>query len=641
MSEQRTLVNLFRNSVAKFPDNKFMLEKKGDEYVADTYKDAEPIVEATAAGLLDSGLKKGDRVVLLSEGRNDWVYSELAILYCGAIDVPLSVKLKHSSEIEFRFSHSQSRFAIVSKGQLDKVLKVKKDLADLQKIITLDETDIDDPDLMTMTELRRRGEEYLKTHRDEFEQRIGSIQESDPVNICYTSGTTADPKGIILTHRNYTANIEQAGALFEIPEYYTSLLILPWDHSFGHTAGIYTLMSKGASMSSVVVGKNIIETTRNIATNLKEAKPSFLLSVPALSSNFKKGIEREVKAKGKKVWSLFQTALKVAYAYQGDGYRDNRWHGNVLMKPLYRMFDKILFEKIRVGFSENLEFFVGGGALLDIEYQKFFTAIGIPVYQGYGLSEASPIISANCPNHQKMGSSGLIVPNLEISIRNEDDEELPAGQSGEIVVKGENVMKGYWRNEKATKETIRDGWLYTGDMGYMDEDGYLVVLGRYKSLLISDDGEKFSPEGIEESLVGGSPFIDQIMLYNNQNPYTSAFIVPNYTNLIDYLKQKNLSQKSEAGQKAVIELYVDLFNSYRKDSQLKKAFPGKWIPSTFAILGSPFTEENSFINSTMKMVRWKIAEFYQERIDYMYTPEGKNPHNYQNNTIISRIGEDF
>lgn len=639
MAEQRTLIQLFRRSVAMFPDNPLMWEKRGDEYIADTYKQAEAIVETTAAGLLDLGLNHGDRVVLFSEGRNDWVYCELAILYCGAMDVPLSVKLKQSTELEFRFSHSQSRFAIVSRSQLEKVLKIKKDLPDLKKIITLDDTDIDDPELMSITELRRRGADFLKTRRHELEKRIASVNEADAANICYTSGTTADPKGIILTHRNYTANVEQASALFTIPEYYTSLLILPWDHCFAHTAGIYTLMSKGASMSSVVIGKTMIETTKNIAQNLKETKPYFLLSVPSLSSNFKKSIEREVKAKGDKVWKLFQTALKVAYSYQGDGYRNKRWHGNRLKAPLFYLYDKLLFKKIRKGFGERMEFFVGGGALLDVEYQKFFTAIGIPIYQGYGLTEASPIISANCPGHQKMGSSGRLVPDLQICIKNENDEDLPAEQPGEIVVKGENVMKGYWRNNKATDETIKDGWLYTGDMGYMDKDGYLIVLGRYKSLLISDDGEKFSPEGIEESIVSGSAYIEQVMLYNNQKPYTTAFIVPNFTALQSYLQDNGLSQKTEEGQRAAIQLYIDLFNTYRSDSQLQKVFPGKWIPSTFAILGSPFTEENGFINSTLKMVRWKIAEFYQERIDYMYTPEGKDPFNHQNMTIISRIGE--
>jgi long-chain acyl-CoA synthetase len=303
------------------------------------------------------------------------------------------------------------------------------------------------------------------------------------------------------------------------------------------------------------------------------------------------------------------------------------------------LFDKLIFKKVRQGFGGRLRFFVGGGALLDIDYQKFFTAIGIPVYQGYGLTEAAPIISANCPGSQKMGSSGKIVPHLQISIRNDDDEELPTGVSGEIVVKGENVMKEYWNNPEATRETIKDGWLYTGDMGYLDDDGFLVVLGRYKSLLISDDGEKFSPEGIEESMLNHSPYIEQFMLYNNQNSYTTAFIVPNSSAVLNFLKDQNLSKKFADGQQAVIQLFIDEINRYRETPEFKKKFPGKWLPVSFAILGTPFTEENGFINSTLKMVRWKICEFYKDRIDYMYTPDGKDVFNHQNMTIVSRLGE--
>ncbi|MCI0495733.1 AMP-binding protein [candidate division KSB1 bacterium] len=639
MSQNRTLVNLFENSAAQHPENVLMFEKKDGTYQSTTYREAKQIIEKTAAGLLALGVKPGDTVVLFSEGRNDWVFSELAILYCKAINVPLSIKLKELSEIKFRFNHSLARFAIVSQSQLDKVLQIKNDLSNLQKVITLDEVNRSDTDLLSMATVREVGEDFLKTNRDQFEKTYQSVQEHDPANICYTSGTTANPKGIVLTHRNYTANVEQAQALYEIPEYYNSLLILPWDHSFAHTAGIYTLMANGASMAAVEMGKNIIETTKNIGKNIKEIQPYFLLSVPSLSSNFKKNIEKEIRAKGEKVWNLFQRGLKIAYAYHGDGFRNGRWHGNLLLAPLYFLFDKLIFKKVRQGFGGRLRFFVGGGALLDIDYQKFFAAIGIPVYQGYGLTEAAPIISANCPGSQKMGSSGKIVPHLQISIRNDADEELPTGVSGEIVVKGENVMKEYWNNPEATRETIKDGWLYTGDMGYLDDDGFLVVLGRYKSLLISDDGEKFSPEGIEESMLNHSPYIEQFMLYNNQNSYTTAFIVPNSSAVLNFLKDQDLSKKFADGQQAVIQLFIDEINRYRETPEFKKKFPGKWLPVSFAILGTPFTEENGFINSTLKMVRWKICEFYKDRIDYMHTPDGKDVFNHQNMTIVSRLGE--
>ena len=192
-----------------------------------------------------------------------------------------------------------------------------------------------------------------------------------------------------------------------------------------------------------------------------------------------------------------------------------------------------------------MKFFIGGGALLDTELQRFFYAIGIPMCQGYGLSEASPVISSNALHAIKFGSSGRLVKNMELKIVDADGKELPQGEKGEIAIKGDNVMIGYWKNPKATEETIKNGWLHTGDMGYMDPDGFLYVLGRFKSLLISNDGEKFSPEGIEEAMVDQSPFLDQIMLYNNQNPYTVALVVPNIAAINRELEKQLLKPGSE------------------------------------------------------------------------------------------------
>lgn len=636
MSNGRTLIRLFEESVTRYPDNPMMWEKTISVYQPTTYQQSLEIIVQMAAGLMALGVNKGDRVVLLSEGRNDWVFSELAVLYCGAINVPLSIKLKEANEIKFRFNHSGARFAIVSGGQLDKVLNIKKDLASLDKVITLDNAEAPNHDLISMDDVKKMGTEYLKNKNDAFMARSGEVTEDTPVNICYTSGTTADPKGIVLTHRNYTANVEQGSKLFDIPQEYVSLLILPWDHSFAHTAGIYILISKGASMAAVEAGKTAIETTKNIAKNIIEIKPHFLLSVPALSANLKKNIIKGIKEKG--LTGIFERALKTAFTYQGDGYRNGKWHGNRLLSPAYKIFEKLIFGKIRKqAFGGRLKFFVGGGALLDVEYQKFFTALGAPIYQGYGLSEAAPIISANAPGAQKMGSSGKVVPNLEIKICDDEGKELPQGQKGEILVRGENVMHSYWKNPEATAKTVVDGWLHTGDMGYLDEDGYLYVLGRYKSLLISDDGEKFSPEGIEEALVNRSKYISQIMLYNNQNPYTVALIVPEKNTLMDYLEKKRLSHKYEDGQKAIIQLFQDEIDGLKNDEEHKAQFPGKWLPSTFALLGAPFTEENSLINSTLKMVRWKITDYYQSRIDFLYTAEGKDIFNSQNMKIISRF----
>ncbi len=627
----QTIIELFEESVSKFGSNPLMLEKKHQKYESTSYNEIRQAVFEFSAGLMSLGIKKGDRIALLSEGRNDWVISELAVLYAGAINIPLSVKLGDASEIRFRLAHSGSRIIIISGGHAHKINDLKHELPNLEKVILLDKTgDLDSMDILYET-VRQKGRDFLEKEPDKFNERWSSIKGDDPANICYTSGTTADPKGIILSHRNYTANVEQARSLMDVPEWYTTLLILPWDHAFAHTAGIYTLIGSGASMASIQVGSTPIETLKNIPGNIKEVKPVFLLSVPALAKNFRKNIEGGVRQKGPAVKKLFDIGLRIAYAYNGTGWNKGRGF-RILLKPFVKIFDGVVFKKVRENFGGRLKFFIGGGALLDIELQRFFYALGIPMFQGYGLSEASPIISSNSESKHKLGSSGYLVSNLELKICDEKKNELPTGEKGEIVVRGENVMKGYWNNKEATESTIIDGWLYTGDMGYMDKDGFLYVLGRFKSLLISDDGEKYSPEGIEEAFTGQSRFIDQCMLYNNQNPYTVALVVPNKEALKNWLKEKNLRPDTRAGQEAALKLIENELHEYRIGRKYEKMFPQRWLPASIGVLDEGFTESNNLLNSTLKIVRGRITEKYHDRINYLYTTESKdicNPGNLE------------
>jgi len=625
----RTIPSFFEAYAERFKENVLMWEKKQGPYQGLTYGEMRTLVHRFAGGLLSLGLNPGDRVALLSEGRNYWVMSELGVLFCKAICVPLSVKLDEVSEVRFRITHSGCRFVITSVRQRQKVLEILKDSKDIEKVILLDPVPNPDEKEIFVEDVLKRGDIYLEKNLAKFEQTWKSVAESDLANISYTSGTTADPKGIMLTHRNYTANVEQAQSLMDIPETHRTLLILPWDHSFGHTAGIYSFMSKGASLASLKLGNTAMETLKNIPLNIREIQPNILMSVPVLAKNFRNNIEKAIRDKGKVLNGLFQFALKVAYAYNQEGY--NRGRGwRVVLKPLYWLFDKIMFKKIREGFGGKLEFFIGGGALLDIELQRFFYAIGIPMFQGYGLSEASPIISSNAPHRHKLGSSGFLVDNLELKIFDDNSNALPVGEKGEIVVKGENVMAGYWKNEKATAQVLRDGWLHTGDLGYMDKDGFLYVLGRFKSLLIGSDGEKFSPEGIEESLVNHTFYIEQLMLHNNQNPYTVALIYPKKDALRKWLKQKQLTVDSNEGREAMIKAINYDINQYRKGGKNEGEFPERWLPSSFAILSDGFTSENQLLNSTMKMIRGRVTERYQHLLNMLYTPEGKNIQNEHN-----------
>jgi long-chain acyl-CoA synthetase len=632
----KTIVGLLENSAQMYPDNPYLLEKKADRYESITYKETKEQAYKVAAGLLSLGIKKGDRIALLSESRTDWVISELGVIHTGAISVPLSILLKEGSDLKFRLDHSGSRWVIVSGNQLEKFNSIKKDLKNLEKIILLDPKESYSGDEIYMKEVKKIGEEYLQNNYNQFVETIKSIGPDDYVNICYTSGTTADPKGIILSHGNYTANIDQALSLFEVPEWWSTLLILPWDHSFAHTVGIYIMMAVGASLAAVQSGKSYIDSLKHIPGNIKEIRPVFLFSAPSLAKSLRKGIEKGIRDKGPTAEKLFQHALKIAYNYNGIGWDKGKGF-RIFLKPLYWLYDVILFKKIRASFGGRLKFFIGGAALLDIELQKFFSAIGIPMLQGYGLTEASPVISGNMEKKHKLGSSGFLVKNLDLKICDEDGKELALGKKGEIVVRGENVMKGYWRNEKATSETIRNGWLYTGDMGYMDEDGFLYVIGRFKSLLISDDGEKYSPEGMEETITDRSPFIDQMMLYNNQNKYTSALIVPNGDALAKWAKDKNLSLTESKSLEAVLNELESVINQYKQGGIHDDLFPSRWLPAAIAILDEPFNTDNKQLNSLGKMVRAKIVERHKDKIAYLYTPEAKSIVNPVNLATIKKV----
>ena len=281
----QTLIHFFEQSVERFPDRIYMLEKPTGHstYKESTYREMKELVFCFAAGLMEWGLQKGDRVALLSEGRKVWVVSELAILYNGAINVPLSVKLMEPEEIRFRLIHSGVRMIIASGSQVQKIRPIRKNLPAMEHVILLDGQPEPDANESTFDEVMAAGKKFLTSSRDLFESRKNSVLPDDPANICYTSGTTADPKGIILTHKNYVTNILQGYSLMDVREYYRSLLILPWDHSFAHTAGIYCLMGKGASIASIQSGKTQMETLKNIPKNIKEIQPTILLSVPALA----------------------------------------------------------------------------------------------------------------------------------------------------------------------------------------------------------------------------------------------------------------------------------------------------------------------------------------------------------------------
>lgn len=632
---KRTIVDLFEASVSRYPNNTFLLEKTAKKFEPTTYAQVKEQVYRLGAGLQVLGVKKGDNMALLSEGRNMWIVGELAMFYAGAVNVPLSIKLEERNDLLFRLIHGDVKYIMVSSTQLKKVRAIKEEIPAIKHIIVFDKIENYEDKEIALEDVLEKGDKFLATHTmDEFLSVAKSIQNDDYATITYTSGTTADPKGVVLTHRNYTANVEQSLTLVDINETWRTLIILPLDHCFAHVVGFYIMMAQGATVATVQVGRTPLETLKNIPLNIKEVKPHFILSVPALAKTFKKNIEQAIRAKGKMTERLFNWGLKVKQIYFGDSNLDSKGV-RILLKPLVALFDKLIFSKVRENFGGEMRFFIGGGALLDKDLQKFYVGVGMPMYQGYGLSEATPVLSSNGPTKYRFGSSGKLVQPIDLKICDDNGNELPLGQMGEIVVKGENVMAGYWKNPESTAETIRNGYLYTGDLGYMNEEGLLYVKGRFKSLLISSDGEKYSPEGIEEAMVQLAPSIDQIMLYNNQSQYTTALIVPNKDYLKRALSEKGIALNTEEGRIEALKLINADVAMFTKGGTHETMFPHRWLPTCFAVLAEPFSEQNQMINSTMKMVRGKIEKAYADRIEYMYTPEGKQLLNLRNIEALS------
>ena len=625
MAERITIIDFVEKYVAKFSENPFLWEKNLDTNQWEPTSYAETLRQAKriAAGLMALGVEKGDKISYLCEGRNMWVIGELGVLFAGAVNVPLSIKLEEANDLVFRVKHSDSKYVITSKFQLPKIRKILPECPMVEKVIVFDEVADKQENEMYIDEIIEMGDKFLAENEDKLVERYRSIGPDDYANISYTSGTTADPKGILLTHRNYTANVEQAHSVIGVTPEDKMLIILPLDHCFAHVAGFYTMMSYGASIGTVPSGKSGKEALRNIPSSIKEFKPNVMLSVPTLAKSFKKNIETTIKKSGPTVEKLYNFALNNAIKYNKEGYNKGGFL-NWWRKPLMLLFDKIIFKKVRQGLGGNMKFFVGGGALLDIDLQRYYYAIGIPMYQGYGLSEATPIISANSPAKHIFGSSGKVVSPMEIKILDADGIEQPFGSKGEICIKGENVMAGYWKNPKSTADTIVDGWLHTGDMGYMRDAEMLYVVGRFKSLLIAADGEKYSPEGIEENLVESSKFIDGAILHNSQDPYTIALITPNKEALKAYVKELGLDPETKEAKVKMLEKLQDEVNMYRKGGRLFGAFPERWLPAAVCVLPEPWTEQNHFLNSSMKVVRGRVEEAYKANMEFAYTPEGKN-----------------
>lgn len=577
----QTIIEMFEHTVAKYPDHNFILENQGQGYRGMTFAEVHAAVLHLSQGLIEMGVRPGDRVAILSENRAEWMLADLAAIYSGAIVVTLSAKLIEGQDLLVRLQNSGAESIFVSRTQLPKIERLKAETS-LKRIFCFDDSSYRD--------LLHRGWQSSSA------APVFQPEPSTPALIIYTSGTTGMPKGVVLSHGACVAHTIKHQRIGDFRPDSCTLALLPLDHCLFHSF-FYQALADGAAIAIPQQGNSPLEAMLHLTKNIQEVHPDTLIVVPALLQTFK-----------------------------------------VLLTQQHIADD---IEAVRRFFGGRLRYFIAGGALTDAETETFFMNLGLPIHIGYGMTEVTAGISRSCPEQHRTGSVGRPATlRQDVRIVDETGQDCPPMKSGEILYRGETLMSGYWHNPEATREVMsEDGWFHTGDLGHLDADGFLFIDGRVKSLLISNSGEKYSPEGIESSILETSPYIQQVMLYNQQSPCTIALVVPAVEAIRATLRKQSLTLNTEAGQDAAIRLIQDSLNAYRREGSHAGLFPDPWLPMTFAILDRPFSAQDGLLTATSKLVRHKIAMAYAVRIQSLFTPQGMNPLNEANRQAFYKYVE--
>lgn len=592
-----TIPEMFDRITTKYANEQrpMLMHKVDKRYRGISFTEYRRKVELFALGLASLGVKKEDKVAIISENRPEWIVADMAIVSLGAIDVPVYPTLT-PKQIEYIFKDAGVKIAVVSNSlQLGKVVKIRPDLKNFERIILMGEKGEQDDEVLTYAQVYGLGEQYEKDHPTYFRGKLATAKPEDILTIIYTSGTTGNPKGVILTHDNLASNIKSSAGIIPFTYEDTLLSFLPLCHSFERMAGYYTAMACGATVAYA-------ESAETVRDNLLEVRPTVVTTVPRLFERIYTRIMKQVDSGPPARQRIFHWAVGVGRQYA-------RAKHSGLISPMLRvqhaLADKLVFSKLKERTGGRIRFFVSGGAALSKELGEFFEAVGITIIEGYGLTETSPVLTANRVDDYKFGTVGKPIPGVEIKIA--DD--------GEILAKGPNIMKGYYNNPEATSEVIdEDGWFHTGDVGMFDHQGHLMITDRKKHLFVSSGGKNIAPQPIE-NLFLQSKYIDQFVLIGDGRMFLSALIVPEFENLKDFAKRIGIAFSRDAD---LIEL-DDIKKLFEKEIQtLQKDLPTYERVRRFELLPQQLTVENGEITPTLKVKRKVVEQKYAPLIEKMY-----------------------
>ena len=573
------LATLFFDQVARFGDKPFLWAKRHGTYKALSWGDVSARVAPLARGLLSLGIGKGDRVVLVSENRPAWLVADVAIMSIGAITVPAYTTNTTGDHLHI-LQDSGAKGAIVSNRRLaGKLLPAATKAPELEFVIAMDPPERSQDlniDVFHLDDVIERGREG---HRNIVEL-ASEGKPDDTACIIYTSGTGGRPKGVMLSHRNILSNCE--GARDRLEELGLDnevfLSFLPLSHSYEHMAGQFFPMTIGAEIYYA-------EGADTLGLNMAEARPTLMTAVPRLYETLHQRITMSVRKAGGMKEKMFNKAVALgALRYRDPGALGL---GDRLTDAV---LDKLVRSKVRARFGGRLKALVSGGAPLNPDIGLFFTALGLLILQGYGQTETSPSVSVNRPSDMKLHTVGPPLKGVEVKIA--DD--------GEILVRGDLVMQGYWRNEEATRETIRDGWVHTGDIGIIDEDGHLRITDRKKDIIVNSGGDNLSPQRIE-GILTIEPEIAQAMVYGDKHPHLVAVLVAD----AEWLG--GLADGEDAG-KALAPVLDRVNASLSNIEKVRRVI----------LAAEPFTTDNGLLTPTLKIRRHKIKEIYGDDLEALY-----------------------
>ncbi len=597
----KTIPELYKHLVESFgptAEHGIFKHKINKVYTDISYKEFQEQTESFAMGLASLGVKRGDKVAIIGENRPEWVYSDMAILGLGGVDVPL-YPISTSETIEFILNDSEAVGVIVSNNfHLNKVLKIRENCKGLRFIIVMNEIDVEKSGVYLFKQVQEMGEEFAKNNKDHFNDNIALSHEDDLCTLIYTSGTTGQPKGVMLTHKNIMSNVMAVHEIIDIGKDDLFLSFLPLCHIFERMAGYYTALSCGAQIAYA-------ESIEKVATNLIEVKPTLMTSVPRLFERMYSKIIKGVESSPEKKQKIFNWAVDVGIAYQKE--KKTERGASIMLTLKHKIADILVYSKVREKTGGRLRFFISGGAALARELGEFFDAVGILILEGYGLTESSPVIAVNRPYNYKFGTVGQTLPNVEVKI----------APDGEILVHGPNVMKGYFKLEEETKETLKDGWLHTGDIGVFDAEGFLMITDRKKSLFKTTTGKYIAPTPIE-NLFLASKYIDQFIIIGDRRMFITALIVPDYEALREYADSHRIQYKDPRDLTQLKQIYEMLEEEL---AQFQKKLASYERVRKFTILEKPFTIEDGEMTPSLKLKRKVIEQRYSDLIEEMY--EGK------------------